>query len=105
MPRRILGALLWLTLLPLVGSGRLVWRLLVALAALRPMTVLALVGLAVALNMPNPVSAQLAQAGIWPLGQVILARGWLVLGVGVLYHGLRSPELARLWRRRRRTHG
>lgn len=96
MPRRILGALLWLALLPIVGTGRLVWQSLAALARFHPKTLLTLVGLAVALSMPNPVSAQLAESGIWPPGHVILGPAALVLGVFVLYHGLRSRWLRRL---------
>jgi hypothetical protein len=91
-------ALLWLALLPIVGTGRLVWCTLCALAGLQPKTMLTLVGLAVALSLPNPVSAQLAEAGIWPPGQVILVRLLLALGAVVLYHGLRSPGLRRLRR-------
>src|SRR5262249_7903860 len=98
MPRRILGALLWLTLLPIVGAGRLVWQALAVMARLHPRTVLLLVGLALALSTPNPVSAQLAEAGIWPPGHMILDRVSLALGVMVLFHGLRSPGLRRLRR-------
>ena len=98
MPRRILGALLWLALLPIVGTGRLVWHAVAVLARLRPKTWLILVGLAVALSTPNPVSAQLAEPGIWPPGHVILGPATLVLGVFVLYHGLRSHWLRRLGR-------
>jgi len=98
-----MGTLAWLILLPIVGSGRLLWRTLAALAALRPKTLLTLVGLAVALSLPNPVSVQLAEAGIWPPGHVILVRAGLAAGVGVLYQGLRSPGLKRLWRRLQRT--
>ena len=98
MPRRILGALLWLALLPLVGIGRLVWHSLAVLARFQPKTLLVLVGLAVALSTPNPVSAQLAEAGIWPLGHVTLGPAALALGVFVLYHGLRSQWLRRLGR-------
>jgi hypothetical protein len=98
MPRRILGALLWLALLPLVGAFRLVWHSLTVLARLQPKTLLVLVGLAVALSTPNPVSAQLDEAGIWPPGHVILGPATLVLGVFVLYHGLRSRWLGRLGR-------
>jgi hypothetical protein len=99
MHRRIMGALLWLACFPIVGTGRLVGRTLAALASLQPRTMLVLVGLAVALSLPNPVSAELADAGIWPPGHVILVRILSALGVGVLYHGLRSPGLRRLWRR------
>ena len=70
-----------------------------SLAAIRPQTVLILIGLVVALSLPNPVSAQLADAGVWPPGHVILARLLPALGVGVLYHGLRSKWQRRLWRR------
>ena len=98
MPRRILGALLWLVLLPLVGASRLLWHSLTVLARFRPKTLLLCVGLAVALSTPNPVSAQLNDAGIWPPGHMILGRAALVLGVFVLYHGLRSRWLMRLGR-------
>ena len=98
MPRRILGALLWLALLPLVGIGRLVWHSLAVLARFQPKTLLVMVGLAVALSTQNPVSAQLAVAGIWPPGQVISGPATLALGVFVLYHGLRSHWLRRLGR-------
>ena len=98
MSRRILGALLWLVLLPVVGVSRLVWHSLSVLARFRPKTLLVLVGLAVALSTPNPVSAQLDEAGIWPPGHVILGPATLVLGVFVLYHGLRSRWLRRLGR-------
>ncbi len=96
MSRRILGALLWLALLPIVGTGRLVWHALAVLVRLHPKTLLVLVGLAVALSTPNPVSAQLADSGIWPPGHVILGPATLTLGVFVLYHGLRSRWLRRL---------
>ena len=99
MRHRLWASLLWLVLLPVVGSGRLLWSALRALAALRPQTVLILVGLVVALSLPNPVSAQLAEAGVWPPGHVILVRLLPALGVGVLYHGLRSQWQRRLWRR------
>ena len=99
MKRRIVVALLCFLLLPIVGSGRLVWHTLSALAALRPKTLLTLVGLVVALSFPNPVTEQLAQAGIWPLGHVILVRLLPAVGVGALYHGLRSRDLRALWRR------
>jgi hypothetical protein len=59
---------------------------------------LVLVGLGLVLSLPNPVSEQLAEAGIWPMGHVILVRVSLALGVLVLYHGLRSPGLHRLRR-------
>ena len=98
MPRRILGALLWLALLPLVGTGRLVWHSLAVLARFQPKTLLVLVGLAVALSTPNPVSVLLAEAGIWPPGHVIMGPTTLALGVFVLYHGLRSHWLRRLGR-------
>ena len=98
MTRRILGALLWLALLPLVGVGRLVWHSFTVLARFRPKTVLLAVGLVVALSTSNPVSAQLGDAGIWPPGHMILVRATLVLGVFVLYHGLRSRWLSRLGR-------
>lgn len=90
-------------MLPLIGSGRLLWQMLCLLTAFRPSTVLVLVGLVVALSLPNPVSAQLAEAGVWPPGHVILVRLLAALGVGVLYHGLRSPTQRRLWRRLQRT--
>ena len=96
MSRRILGALLWLVLLPVVGVSRLVWHSLSVLARFRPKTLLVLVGLAVALSTPNPVRAQLDEAGIWPPGHMILEPAALVLGVFVLYHGLRSRWLRRL---------
>jgi hypothetical protein len=99
MHKRLLGALLFLVLLVVIGGGRLIWRSLVALAALHPKTLLVLVGLAVALSLPNPVSDLLAQSGIWPLGHVILVRALPALGVGVLYQGLRAPGLSRLRRR------
>ena len=98
MSRRILGALLWLVLLPVVGVSRLVWHSLSVLVRFRPKTLLVLVGLAVALSTPNPVSAQLDEAGIWPPGHVILEPVMLSLGVFVLYHGLRSRWLQRLGR-------
>ncbi len=97
MQQRIWGALLWLALLPLVGSVRLIWRFLAMLAALPPKTLLLLVGLAVALSLPNPVSAQLTKTWVLLPEHVILVRGLLALSVGVLYHGLRSPGLRRLW--------
>lgn len=105
MHRRFVGALLFLTLLPIVGAARLLWQTLAAVARLQPKTLLVLVGLAVALSLPNPVSAQLAEAGVWPPGQVILVRIQLALGVVVLYHGLRSPGLRSLWRRLQRHDG
>jgi len=105
MHKRLLGALLFLALLFVIGSGRLVWRTLVALAALHPKTLLVLVGLVVALSLPNPVSDLLAQSGVWPMGHAILARVWPALGVGSLYQGLRSPGLARLGRRLLRSGG
>ena len=99
MTRRLLGALLWLALLPPVGTFRLLWQLLRLLAVLQPKTLLVLVGLGVALSLPNPVSDLLAQAEIWPMGHVITVRVVAALSVGVLYHGLRSPVLRRLrWR-------
>ena len=98
MRRRIGVALLGLLLLPIVGSGRLLWRLLTALISLRPKTLVTLVGLGVALSLPSPVTDLLASAGIWPPGQVILVRLEWAVGVGVLYHGLRSGVLRRLWR-------
>ena len=103
MRHRLWGTLLWLVLLPVIGSGRLLWHTLCVLTAFRPSTVLIMVGLVVALSLPNPVSAQLAEAGIWPPGQVILVRLLSALGVGVLYHGFRSPIQRRLWRRLQRA--
>lgn len=103
MRRTLLGAFLWLLLLPVVGSGRLLWTGLRTLAAFRGMTVLTLVGAAVTLSVPNPVSASLAEAGIWPPGHGILVKAGMAVGIGVLYHGLRSPGLWRLHRRLRRT--
>ncbi len=99
MTRRLLGVLLWLVLLPLLGTGRLLWRLLAALSRLRPQTLLTAVGLVVALSTPNPIRDQLAQAGIWPPGHGMLVRGLWMLSIGVLYHGLRSPMLRRVERR------
>lgn len=102
MRQRLWGTLFWLLLLPVIGSGQLLWRMLRALTALRPSTALTLVGLVLALSLPNPVSAQLAEAGVWPPGHEILVRLLAVLGAGVLYHGLRSPTQRRLWRRLQR---
>lgn len=99
MKRRITATLLWLLLLPVVGSGLLLWRTLAMLASFRPQTLLTLVGLVVALSLPSPVTEQLAAAGIWPPGHVILVRLLPAIGVGVLYHGLRSRGLRTLWRR------
>lgn len=99
MRRRIFGALFWLLLLPVVGSGRLLWQGLRGLARLRLQTILMLVGLPVALSLPSPVQEQLAQAGVWPPGHMLLGRAALILAVLVLYHGLRSPSI---WRLRRR---
>ena len=98
MSRRILGALLWLTCLPIVGTWQLIWHSLAVLVRFQPKTLLVLVGLAVALSTPNPVSALLAVSGIWPPGHVILGPATLVLGVFVLFHGLRSPGLRRFGR-------
>ena len=103
MRHRLWGTLLWLVLLPLVGSARLFWRTLCLLTAFRPKTFLVLVGLVVALSLPNPVSAQLAAAGVWPPGHVISVRLLAGLSVGVLYHGLRSPSQRRLWRKLQRA--
>ena len=99
MKRRIAATLLWLLLLPIVGSGRLFWRTLGALVALRPKTLLTLVGLVVALSLPNPITEQFAAAGVWPPGHEILVRLLPAVGVGVLYHGLRSRGLKALWRK------
>ena len=103
MRQRLWGTLLWLLLLPLIGGGRLLWRMLCVMTAFRPSTVLVLVGLVVALSLPSPVTAQLADAGIWPPGHVILVRLGFAIGIGVLYHGLRSPTQRRLWRTLHRT--
>ncbi len=99
MHKRLLGALLFLGVLVVVGFFRLLWRMVLALAALRPKTLLVLVGLVVALSLPNPVSNLLAQSGVWPMGHVILVRALPVLGIGVLYQGLRTPGLGRICRR------
>jgi hypothetical protein len=101
MRHRIWGTLLWLLLLPLIGAGGLLWRMLCVLTALRPSTVLVLVGLVVALSLRSPVTAQLADAGLWPPGHGISVRLGFAIGIGVLYHGLRSPTQRRLWRRLR----
>lgn len=99
MKRQLLGLLGWLLLLPIVGGVRLAWSALRLLARLRPKTVLMLVGVGVVLSSANPLTAQLAQAGLWPPEPEVLARaGWLA-SIGVLYHGLRSPGLGRLRRR------
>ncbi len=83
--------------MPIVGSGRLLWRSLTVLIGFRPKTLMILIGLGVALSMSSPVTEQLAYAGIWPPGHMISLRlGWAV-GVGVLYHGLRSRVIRRLW--------
>jgi hypothetical protein len=105
MHKRLLGAILWFVLLLLVGSGRLLWRSLAALMALRPKTLLVLVSLAVSMSLPNPVRDLLTQAGVWPPGQVISVGGLLALGVGVLWHGLRSRVLKRLRRKLLRSGG
>ncbi len=99
MRRRLLGTLLWLLLLPLVGAGRLLWFTLQLLTRQRLQTLLTLLGLAVAMSLPGPLATQLSEAGIWPPGQVILARASVVLGIVVLWFGLRSTGLSRLRRR------
>ena len=99
MRRRFFGTLLWLFLLPIVGFGRLLWSTLLLLTHLRLQTLLTLVGLIVAVSLPGPVAATISDAGVWPLGQVILLRGAAVLSVLVLWFGLRSHGLTRMLRR------
>ena len=55
--------------------------------------------LVVALSLPNPITEQFAAAGVWPPGHEILVRLLPAVGVGVLYHGLRSRGLKALWRK------
>ena len=103
MRRTLLSTLVWILLLPVVGGGRLLWSGLRTFAAFRGMTVLTLFGAAAALSVPNPLSAGLADAGIWPPGHGILVKAGMAVGIGMLYHGLRSPGLWRLHRKLRRT--
>lgn len=98
MRRRFFGTLLWLFLLPIVGFGKLLWFTLLLLPRLRLRTLMTFVGLIVAVSLPGPVAATLSDAGVWPLGQVILLRGAAVLSVPVLWFGLRSRGLWRLLR-------
>ena len=42
---------------------------------------------ALALSAPNPLSAGLAEAGVWPPGHTILVRLGLAMGVGLPPHG------------------
>lgn len=105
MTRRLLWVLLWAALLPLVGCGRLVWRLLGALAGLSPKVLLLAVGLVVALSLPSPMRDLLAEAGVWPLGHETLRRVLAVGSIGVLYHGLRAPSMRRLVRQVARSGG
>jgi hypothetical protein len=103
MQRRILASLLFILLLPIVGTGRLLWRALRLLSVLRPQTLLIGVGLVLALSLPSPVAEQLAEAGVWPLGHVVLVRLLSGIGIGVLYDGLRSASLKRMWWRLQRV--
>ncbi len=99
MKRQLLGGLGWLLALPVVGAVRLVWSILRLLATQRPQTILMLVGVGLVLSFPNPLTDQLALAGLWPPEPGVLLRvGWAV-AAGVLFHGLRSPGLNRLRRR------
>src|SRR5260221_12064569 len=100
MRRRMWMALLGLLLLPIVGSGRLLWRSLTVLISFPPKTLLVLVGLGVALSMPSRVTEQLASAGIWPPRHMIslrLARGG---GAGGVCPGLPSASPRRVGGRR-----
>lgn len=103
MKHLVWRTILWTLLLVPVGTGRLLWQTARTIVGFRPQTLLMFVGLAVALSFPNPVTAQLAQAEVWPPGQMILVRLLPALGAGVLYHGLRSPMQRRLWRRLQRS--
>ncbi len=98
MRRRFLGTLLWLSLLPCVGLGRLLWFLLHQLTRLRLQTLLTLAGLGLALSLPGPLAATLHGLGVWPPGQVILLAGGAALALLVLGFGLRSRRLWRLLR-------
>jgi hypothetical protein len=98
MKRKLLGGLAWLLAVPVVGASRLAWSILRLLASLRPKTIAILIGLGLVLSFANPLTDQLALAGLWPPEPAVLAHvGWAT-ALGVLYHGLRSPGLARLRR-------
>ena len=99
-----MGTLLWFALLPVVGTVRFLWSLVRLVALLRARTFLAVVGLGVALSMPNPLTAQLSFEAVKPIGSLLLAWGAPVLGVRVLLLGHRSP-LCRLVRRKLRHIG
>lgn len=103
MLRRFLGNLLWLLLLPLAGAVRLLWAGLLALMGLRLQTLLMLVGLLLALSMPGPLTALLSDAGVWPLGHVLLGYLGVAAAPVVVWFGLRSSGLWRL--RRMLLHG
>lgn len=103
MLRRFLGNLLWLLLLPLVGVARLLWAALLSLMGLRLQTLLTLIGLMLALSMPGPLTALLSDAGVWPLGHVLLGDLGLAAAPVVVWFGLRSRGVWRL--RRLLVHG
>jgi hypothetical protein len=104
MRRRLLGTLAWILLLPVAGTGRLVWFGIRTLGSLSLKTQLTLVGLALALSMPNPVTENLSLDAVRPLGHVIVLVGVPALGAVVLAQGARSPWVRRV-RRGLRRHG
>ena len=90
--------MLCLLLLPVLGTGRFFWFALRG-AAQRPRRLLVLGGLVLAVRSTNPAPF-LAPNGIGLLEHMIPLCVGLV-GIVVLWHGLRSSEFRLLWRRLR----
>lgn len=87
MRQRLLGTLLWCVLLPVAGLG---WFLRACLrwAVARVERIFILGGLTLALSLPNPLTAQLSQAGAThevrtALTWVLAALGFVLLGAGL----------------------
>ena len=101
MQKWITGALLWALLLPVFGGVRFLWWALSAVAWLKPKSWMTVVGLIVVWETGGVSALQLRPDVIESMRHLILVWTSVVVGILVLYHGLRSPESRKLWRRLR----
>lgn len=99
MRRRLLGTLVWCVLVPIVGTVQLLLMVLRLFLSLSPKTQLMLLGLAFALTLPNPITAQIRTVELTPQDEMRLAGGTAAVGfLGVVAIGVRSRALRRLKR-------
>lgn len=102
MRRQIAGTFLWLFLVPIAGTMKLLWAILRRVVWMRQPSLVVLVGLLVVLGSTPAVAAQLQSEGIETLWSSFLSWGLPFIGVVILVLGLRSRVSRRVRRVLRR---